>query len=134
MTDAERITRAFATAIEKLRFLDAFSLLDDDGKYHVIGTTPASGVYHGPQDVFDRLVPVLGGFKEPPAVKFEEPIIQGDRAVLLGSGTGLGPTGPYNQPYYAFVLKFADGKLMEMIEFMDTQMLVSAVFGEAEPA
>ena len=134
MSDAERIARTFATAIEEMRFLDAFSLLDEEGQYHVIGTTPASGIYHGPKDIFERLIPVLAGFDSPPAVRFSEVIVQGERAVLLGSGKGVGPTGPYDQPYYAFVLKVVDGRLMEMIEFMDTQMLVSAVFGAAEPA
>ncbi|WP_404477090.1 nuclear transport factor 2 family protein [Novosphingobium sp. BL-52-GroH] len=130
MKDTERLAREFGEHIAGLRFPDAFGMLADDGLYTVIGTTPASGLYHGPRDLLERLVPLLADFVEPPVVTFEDPIVQGDRAVLLGSGRGVGPTGPYDQPHYAFVMKVSDGRIVEIVEFMDTMMLQSAVFGE----
>lgn len=130
MEDAQGLARRFGELLLQLRFQEAFGLLADDGVYTVIGTTPASGVYRGPKDLIARLVPLLSDFVEPPVLRFEEPIVQGDRAVLLGSGRGVGPTGPYDQPYYAFVMRAAGGRLVEVIEFMDTMMLQSAVFGE----
>ena len=121
--------QSFMDKITAVQFLDAFSMLAEDGTYTVIGTTPASGVYHGRKDLFDRLIPVLAGFVVPPTLTWKAPIIDGDRAVLLASGTGVGPTGPYEQPHYAFVVRVKDGEFAEVTEFMDTMMLESAVFG-----
>lgn len=132
MGETEALARTFAGHLAAQRFAEAFGMLAKDGTYTVIGTTPASGVYNGRDDLFARLVPVLSGFSEPPVVTFEEPIVQGDRAVLVGSGRGIGPTGVYEQPHYAFVMRAADGAFAEITEFMDTQMLQSAVFGTAD--
>lgn len=123
------VAKAFVDAMESSRFVDAFSLVAEDGRYIVIGTTPVSGIYNGKQDVLDKLLPVLSGFNEPPTLKFSEMIVSGDRAVLLATGAGEGPTGPYRQPYYAFVTRVKGDGFAEIVEFLDTQMLVSALFG-----
>lgn len=130
MSDTRAIAQKFIKHIEAGEFLDAFGLLAEDGKYTVIGTTKASGVYNGRQDLFDRLIPLLGAFVVPPKLEFEEPIIDGDRAVILAKGSGQGPTGAYDQPYYAFVTRVKDGGFSEVTEFMDTMMLETAVFGK----
>ena len=121
--------KSFMDKITAVQFVEAFSMLAEDGTYTVIGTTPASGTYHGRKDLFDRLIPVLAGFVVPPTLTWGKPIIDGDRAVLLASGSGVGPTGPYHQPNYAFVVRVKDGLFAEVTEFMDTMMLESAVFG-----
>lgn len=132
--DTEATARTFMQRLAAQDFIGAFSMLREDGSYTVIGTTPVSRTYHGRRDLLDNLVPVLGGFREAPALRFQEPIIAGDRAVILGGGSGVGPTGPYDQPYYAFVTRVADGGFREIIEFMDTAMLNSAVFGSETAA
>jgi ketosteroid isomerase-like protein len=131
MSEARELASAFATAIEEQRFLDAFNFISEGGTYTVIGTTKASGTYHGRSDVLNRLVPVLSGFVAPPAVKFAHIVADQDRAVLIGAGKGVGPTGPYDQPYYAFSLRIANGQIDEIVEFLDTTMLDTAVFGKA---
>jgi ketosteroid isomerase-like protein len=116
--------------IVSLDFLGAFGMLSLDGKYVVIGTTPLSRVYNGRDDLLSNLVPALSGFKVAPQLQFDMPIIEGDRVVLLGKGSGEGPRGPYDQPYYAFVMRIRGEEISEIIEFMDTGMLESAVFGK----
>jgi ketosteroid isomerase-like protein len=123
---AEKLARAF----EELRFIDGFNMLAEEGTYTVIGTTKVSGIYHGRSDVLIRLVPVLATFTSPPALKFSNIVVDGDRAVLLASGAGNGPTGPYHQPYYAFSIRVAKDEIVEIVEFMDTTMLDTAVFGK----
>jgi uncharacterized protein len=119
----------FSRALEELRFLDAFGMLAEDGRYIVPGTTAVSRTYEGRQDLLDNLVPVLSRFVEPPVLRFAEPIVDGDRAVLLAGGSGVGPTGPYDQPYYAFVIRVRGEELAEVIEFMDLVMLETGVLG-----
>jgi len=128
--DTRQVALDFIQKIEARHFLDAFSKLAADGIYIVIGKTPASRVYHGRQDVFDNLVPVLSTFIEAPVLKFQDPIVDGDRVVMLASGKGVGPTGPYDQPYYAFSAKVRGNEFSEITEFMDTAMLETAVFGK----
>lgn len=129
MSQARATAKLFAERISKMEFPAAFSLVADDGVYTVIGTTKASGDYHGSKDLLGRLVPLLSDFVDPPALRFEEPIVEGDRAVLLASGAGTGPTGPYNQPHYAFVMRVRGDEIVEIIEFMDTGQLETGIFG-----
>jgi ketosteroid isomerase-like protein len=129
MGDTRSVAKRFGERITALDFMSAFGMVADDGVYTVIGKTGASGVYHGAQDIYARLVPVLASFEAPPVLAFEEPIVDGDRAVLVGSGSGEGPTGPYDQPHYAFVMRVRGEELVEVTEFMDTGALESAVFG-----
>ena len=128
--DTRRVATQFATAIEEKRFLDAFGMIAETGTYTIIGTTQASGTYRGRSEVLERLIPILSGFAAPPALKFSHVLVDGDRAVLLGKGEGLGPTGPYEQPYYAFSLRVVDQDIAEIVEFLDTTMLDTAVFGK----
>jgi hypothetical protein len=121
--------KKFIKHIEATQFLDAFGMLASDGQYIVIGTTKASRAYKGRQDLFDNLIPLLGTFTTPPILKFEEPVVDKDRVVLLASGKGVGPTGPYDQPYYAFVTRVKGNEFAEIIEFADTVMLETALFG-----
>jgi ketosteroid isomerase-like protein len=130
MSNTREIAREFATKLEEIRFVDAFNMIADDGTYTVIGTTKASATYHGRAEVLNTLVPLLSDFSAPPALKFSNIVVENDRAVLLGTGEGVGPTGPYHQPYYAFSLRIANGKIMEIVEFLDTTMLDTAVFGK----
>lgn len=123
------VAQTFMDRISAVQFIEAFSMLAEDGKYIVIGNTPASGIYHGRSDLLERLIPVLSGFAEPPVLQWRDLIVEGDRAVLLGSGSGQGPTGPYDQPHYAFVTRVRGNEFVEIVEFMDTAMLESAVFG-----
>ncbi len=130
MRDAERLARTFIEHIEALRFPEAFSLLADDARYVLIGKTPISGEYNGMKDLEERLFPALGAFVVPPTLKFEDPVVDGDRVVMLASGTGQGPYGPYDQPHYAFVTRVRGDKFVEVIEFMDTEMVRGALYGE----
>ncbi|MCB1668185.1 MAG: hypothetical protein R3E73_10515 [Porticoccaceae bacterium] len=121
----------FMRSIESMDFPAAFGLLADDGEYTVIGTTEASGKYYGPQEMIEKLLPALSDFIEPPALTFEDPIVDGDRVVMLASGEGVGPTGPYKQPYYAFVATVKGDRFSSVIEFMDTEMLNTGIFGKS---
>lgn len=127
--ETRAVAHRFMQRLSDQDFIAAFTMLNETGRYTVIGTTPVSRTYDGRRDLLDNLVPVLGDFRVAPALSFQSPIISGERAVILGGGSGVGPTGPYDQPYYAFVTRVANGGFEEIIEFMDTGMLNSAVFG-----
>jgi ketosteroid isomerase-like protein len=130
MSSEREIAEQYAKAIEEQRFGDAFGLMADTGTYTVIGTTPISKTYPSKAATMAELGAALSSFKEPPRVKFEHVIVDGDRAVLLGAGRGVGPAGRYDQPFYAFSLRIVGGQVVEIIEFLDTMMLSTALYGE----
>jgi ketosteroid isomerase-like protein len=130
MAETRKVIETFIAHVEAGRFVEAFSMLNEDGTYTVIGATPASGTYRGRADLFTRLLPLLGTFPTPPTLKFGEIVADGDKGAFRASGAGVGPTGPYNQPYYIWYVRVQDGGFAEMIEFLDTVALETAGFGK----
>jgi ketosteroid isomerase-like protein len=120
-------------------FLGAFQMFAPDGKYTIIGDTPVSGTFVGPDHITSSLVPLLEKrFIAPPVVSCTEVIVEGDRGVALGFGEGPAKFGQYKQRNYAFVFRIAGDKVAEMIEFMDPTQLSTNCFGqtlsEVQPA
>jgi uncharacterized protein len=122
------------TYMDKMRdgdFLGAFQMFAPDGAYTIIGDTPVSGTYVGPDQITSELVPLLEKrFISPPVVQCTEIIVQGDRAVALGHGEGPAKFGQYKQKYYAFVFRIENEKVAEMVEFMDPTQLATNCFGQ----
>lgn len=126
----QEVAKRYIEYAENMDFASALSMLADDGEYIVTGTTPISRTYHGLADVLENMAPAFQRFVELPVLKFQEPIVDGNRAVLLAAGTGKGLTGPYDQPYYAFVTTVRGEKFSQIIEFMNPLMLETALFGK----
>jgi len=106
-------------------------MLNPDSSYTLIGQTKISGTYHGPDDVFKRLAPLLSHFKVRPQMKFSEVLVDGDRAFLRASSTGgVGTYGPYEQPYYGFYLRVEGEGFAELVEYLDPTQLDVFLFGK----
>jgi len=127
--EARAVADAWAGHIEAGRGMQAMELLAPDARYEIIGTTPLSGVYSGFADVMHRLMAHIGQFPRPPEARCEAVIADGDRAVVLGSGLGEGPYGPYRQPHYAWAMRVTDGRIVELVEYLDTVMVETSAFG-----
>ena len=120
-------------------FLGAFQMFAEDGDYTIIGDTPVSGTYTGPDHITNSLVPLLEKrFNAPPVVVCDVIIVEGKRGVALGHGEGPAKFGQYRQRNYAFAFQIEDGKVKELIEFMDPNQLSANCFGqtlsEVQPA
>ena len=112
-------------------FIAAFEMFAADGKYTIIGDTPISGTYIGPDHIKRDLVGLLAGrFISPPVVSCTEIIVENDRGVALGFGDGPAKFGHYKQSYYAFVFKIDGEQVKEMVEFMDPTQLSMNCFGQ----
>lgn len=112
------------------KFAEAFDLLSDDANYRIIGTTAVSAPMKGRETVKATLVPALASFQKAPKLTLHEMIVDGNRAVGLASGHGLGPTGlPYSQPHYAMVLRVENGRVTDVVEFADTVAVEVALLG-----
>ena len=127
--DARRTAQRWADLLTVGKAGEALGLLAENVRYEMIGKTPISGVFNGLADFMHRLVPVIAAFPVPPVVRCTTVIADGDRAVVLGSGRGEGPHGPYIQDHYAWVMRVENDRIVEMTEFVDTVELEQAAFG-----
>lgn len=105
----------------------------DDFCWTVTGNNRWSGTYQGKQAVLGQLLAVLrariDGRVKTIAHRF---IAEGDFVVVEARGNNVTKEGrPYNNAY-CFVIRLEDGKLKEITEYMDTE-LVTAVLGEGVP-
>lgn len=113
-------------------FVGAFDMFAPDGTYTIIGDTPVSKTFTGPDGVKEELVPLLAtGFKGLPVVNCTEIIVEGDRGVALGFGEGPGAFGTYRQKHYAFVFRVEGEQVKSLVEFMDPTQLSVNCFGQA---
>lgn len=101
----------------------------DDFCWTVTGSNRWAGKYQGKQNVLNGLLTELrsriDGRVKTIGHRF---IAEGDFVVVEARGNNTTKTGkPYNNSY-CFVIRLAEGKLQEITEYMDTE-LVSSVLG-----
>ena len=130
MRTVREVAEEFARRLEQGDLGHAFELMNEQGTYTIIGTTPLSKTTKGRAAIMAAVTPAAGAHEFLPTLHFPDVIVEGDRAVILGSGHGKGVTGPYHQPYYCFVTRVRDGGFDDMIEFADTVMVETAFFGK----
>lgn len=102
----------------------------DDFCWTVTGNNRWSGAYQGKQAVLDQLLAVLrariDGRVKTIAHRF---VAEGDFVVVEARGNNTTKEGRAYNNAYCFVVRLAEGKLKEITEYMDTE-LVTAVLGE----
>jgi len=103
----------------------------DDFCWTVTGSNRWSGMYKGKQAVLEGIMAQLRSRIEGRikiiAHRF---IAEGDIVVVEARGDNKTKAGkPYNNSY-CFVIRLADGKLKEIIEYMDTE-LATATMGDS---
>jgi uncharacterized protein len=102
--------------------------MSDDFCWTVTGSNQWSGTYRGKQAVLDELLAQLRsrieGRIKTVAHRF---IAEGDFVVVEARGNNTTKAGlPYNNAY-CFVVRLAEGKLREITEYMDTELVTSAL-------
>jgi ketosteroid isomerase-like protein len=103
----------------------------DDIRWTIIGTTKYSGTFQGQQEILDKLLtPIVAQLEGPLIATVERLIAEDDYVVMQERGQATTKTGkPYNNTY-CVVFRIANGKVHEIMEYLDTE-LVTAAFGRA---
>jgi ketosteroid isomerase-like protein len=106
-------------------FVDAMA---DDFRWTISGNGRWSRTYEGKQAVLNELFPALrariAGRIAMTASRF---IAEDDHVVVEARGSNVTKAGePYNNSY-CFVCRFAGGKLVELTEYMDTELVTAAL-------
>jgi uncharacterized protein len=100
----------------------------EDIRWIVTGTTRWSRAYQGKQAVLNELLAVLrsrvAGRIKTIADRF---IAEGDVVAVECHGSNVTKAGkPYNNRY-CWVCSFSGGKITELVEYMDTELVTSAL-------
>lgn len=115
----ERIMKALAEG-DRTPFADAMS---EDFAWIFAGDGVWSGAYRGKDCVRKELIAPLFAQFEPGyrsrAVRF---VAEGDLVVVECRGSAKTKRGDRYDNAYCYVCRFADGKLVELMEYMDTAL------------
>jgi ketosteroid isomerase-like protein len=100
----------------------------DDFSWTITGTTQWSKRYEGKRAVADELFGALRTKLVPPiVVEAHRFIADEDYVVVEARGRNTTKDGvPYNNTY-CYVFRLADGKLQEMTEYLDTELVTAAL-------
>jgi len=126
------VIERFFEAQQSGDFETAMGLTHDDMVLNVIGRTPVSGRFVGRDEiawvgttVFEQLIPE----EQHVAAKWRIVAAEGDCVVALMQGGGPTKGGvPYDQTYCQ-IFQLRDGRIAEMLEFLDTVVVEAALFG-----
>jgi len=104
--------------------------LADDVRFTLIGSTKFSGVFNGKPEFIEKVLAPLGAQLEGGiAMNVDNLIAEGDNVVMQGRGESTTKSGKVYNNTYAQVFRLANGKVQEVTEYLDTE-LVTAVFGK----
>jgi ketosteroid isomerase-like protein len=102
--------------------------MSDDVRWTLIGTTKFSGTMNGKQEIVEKLFkPIFAQLETPGSNVIDNIIAEGDYVVVQQRGTGRRTKSgkDYNNTY-CIVYKVADGKIKEITEYCDTELVTSA--------
>jgi uncharacterized protein len=111
--------------------LDAMlATMSDDVRWTIIGSTKYSGTMKGKQEIIDKLLhPIFEELESMGTRTTDNVIAEGNYVVVQSHAAGRKTkTGkPYNNTH-CIVFRIADGKISEITEYCDTE-LITAAFG-----
>ncbi len=125
------IERIFGKVGGEFRPVDASLYLEsmtDDVRYTVLGTTDLSGVFRSRDEIVSGIFKPLmarldGGIELAPDTVFGD----GDMVAMQAHGRAhTKHGGPYDNTY-CFVFRFRDGRIAEITEYLDTELVRSAL-------
>ena len=102
--------------------------LGDDVHWTIIGTTAWSRTYTGKRAVRDELMrPLFAQFADTYTNTATRIIAEDDVVVIECRGKVTTKAGkPYNQTY-CYVCQFVDGKVRNLTEYLDTELITAAL-------
>ena len=106
-------------------FMDA---LADDARWTVIGTSDWSGTYEGKPAIVEQLMrPLFSQFADEYTARAIRIVAEDDTVVVEARGQVNTKSGkPYNQTY-CYVFRLAEGKVRELTEYLDTELVSEAL-------
>ena len=103
-------------------------LLGDDIRWRIIGTTEWSGTWQGKEEVRRGLLdPLFAQFATPYRNRAIRLIAEGDHVVIECRGDVTTKAGRPYRNTYCYVCRMDGGKVRELTEYCDTELLTKAL-------
>jgi ketosteroid isomerase-like protein len=129
-SENKELVRKMFTELGKGNAQAFMEAMADDIRFTIIGTTRFSGTFRGKQELAEKLLGPLGAALEGGLVITPENLIaDGDFVAMQSRGKSLAKNGKRYDNTYCQVFRFAGGKVREVTEYLDTE-LVTSVFGK----
>ena len=128
-TANKQLLRHVYAEISKGNVQPLLDSLADDVEWTIIGSTALSGTSRGKQEVIDKLLkPIRARLADGPIVfQPERFIAEGEYVVMQAKGRATALSGkPYNNTY-CIVCRIVDGKVKEMVDYVDTELITTAL-------
>jgi ketosteroid isomerase-like protein len=128
-TANKQLLRHVYAEISKGNVQPLLDSLADDVEWTIIGSTALSGTSRGKQEVVDKLLkPIRARLADGPIVfQPERFIAEGEYVVMQAQGRATALSGkPYNNTY-CIVCRIVDGKVKEMTDYVDTELITTAL-------
>jgi uncharacterized protein len=104
--------------------------LADDVEWYFIGSHRFAGTLKGKEDIMNKLVePLDEALTSMIQLEIRQLIAEGDKVVSEMRGTSKSTDGKDYNNTYCIILTVRDGKIKEMREYLDTE-LITEVFGK----
>lgn len=105
-------------------------LMADDFCWTIPGTTRWSNTYRGKQAVLvDLMKPLFAQFANRYTNTAQRILAEGDYVVVECRGNVTTKAGKPYANEYCYVIRMADGKMCELREYLDTELVASALNG-----
>ena len=105
-------------------FLNA---LADDVRFTIIGTTKYSGTCNGKQELINKVLqPLTAQLEGGLTITPENFIADGDFVAMQARGKSTTKSGKSYDNTYCQVFRIAGGKVQEVTEYLDTELVTSA--------
>lgn len=105
-------------------------LMADDFCWRIIGTTKWSKTYRGKRAVLDELMkPLFAQFQDRYTNTAQRIIAEDDYAVVECRGRVTTKAGKSYNNEYCYVIRMADGKMRELTEYLDTELVANVLDG-----
>lgn len=114
---------------------DAQAIADsyaEDGVLQTMGHTPISGRYDRNQ-IRAAAAGVLDAFPQGLEFTLHTLTAEEDRVAVEAESLGTHVSGKTYNNHYHFLLRFRDGKVVEMKEYMDTELVTDIICGGQRP-
>jgi len=128
-TANKQLLRHVYAEISKGNVQPLLDSLADDVEWTIIGSTALSGTSRGKQEVIDKLLkPIRARLADGPIVfQPERFIAEGEYVVMQAKGRATALSGkPYNNTY-CIVCRIVGGKVKEMVDYVDTELITTAL-------
>lgn len=104
-----------------------FDSMSDDARWTIIGSTDLSKTFDGKEAITKELLePFMAMIDGDFAILPERFIAEGDRVVMLSKGKARTTFGKDYNNTYCHVFRVSEGKVREVTEYCDTELIRSA--------